>query len=77
MAEPALNRESLATLASASGGSVVELPDAADLASRLTVGKVTRTIEERDELWDAPLLWGLLFLVLCAEWIARKRVRLI
>ena len=77
LAEPALNRESLATLASASGGSVVELPDAADLASRLTVGKVTRTIEERDELWDAPLLWGLLFLVLCVEWIARKRVRLI
>ena len=77
LAEPSLNRETLSTLASASGGAVIELADAADLPSRLTVARVRRTSEEQTELWDAPALWLSLFVVLCIEWIARKRVRLV
>lgn len=77
LASPAVNRESLSTLASAGRGSVVDLADIDTLAKRLTIGRVTRTIEERHELWDAPLLWFSLFTLLCVEWIWRKRVRLI
>lgn len=77
LASPAVNRESLATLASAGRGEVVDLADIDTLAKRLSIGRVKRTIEERHELWDAPLLWFGLFTLLCVEWVWRKRVRLI
>ena len=39
--------------------------------------QVTRTIETRDELWDAPLIFATIVLALTAEWILRKIFRLI
>lgn len=77
LASPSVNRETMSLLASASGGEMIDLADIGTLAARLKIGKVKRTIEERHELWDAPLLWVGLFTLLCIEWIWRKRVRLI
>lgn len=77
LASPAVNREAMSLVAGASGGAIVDLADLSSLASRLRIGKVKRTIEERHELWDAPILWFSLFTLLCFEWIYRKRVRLI
>jgi hypothetical protein len=39
--------------------------------------EVTRTLENRDELWDAPLLAATIVLGLTAEWILRKWFRMV
>ena len=39
--------------------------------------EVTRTLENRDELWDAPLLFSAIVLGLTAEWILRKMFRMV
>lgn len=75
--EPALNRPLLADLARLSGGRVFELSDVDQLDAAIPTREVARTIEERDELWDAPLLYGLVVAGLTAEWILRKRFRLV
>lgn len=75
--EPSLNRPLLDQLANHTGGQVFILPQAKDLASAISMREVTRTIETRDELWDAPLLFCLLTLCLTAEWILRKKCRLV
>ncbi len=38
---------------------------------------MTRTLETRDELWDAPLLYGIIVLSLTAEWVLRKVYRMV
>ena len=38
---------------------------------------LTPSREHRHEIWDAPILWVSLFVILCLEWILRKRARLI
>jgi hypothetical protein len=75
--EPALNRSLLADLARQSGGRVFELSDVDQLDAAIPTREVSRAIEERDELWDAPLLYGLVVAGLTAEWILRKRFRLV
>ena len=39
--------------------------------------EVTRTLEDREELWDAPLLFATIILGLTAEWILRKVFRMV
>ena len=39
--------------------------------------EVTRTLETRDELWDAPLLFGIIVLSLTVEWVLRKLYRMV
>jgi hypothetical protein len=39
--------------------------------------EVTRTLETREELWDAPLFYVTIILSLTAEWILRKVFRLV
>jgi hypothetical protein len=34
-------------------------------------------LEDRQEIWDAPLLYGTLIVALILEWVIRKRVRLV
>lgn len=75
--EPALNRPLLADLARLTGGRVFELSDVDRLDAAIPTREVSRSIEERDELWDAPLLYGLVVAGLTAEWILRKRFRLV
>ena len=38
---------------------------------------MTRTLETRDELWDAPLIFAAIVLGLTAEWILRKIFRMV
>ncbi len=75
--EPSLNRPLLAELARQTGGRVFELSDVDQLDAAVPVRETSRAIEERDELWDAPLLFGLIVFGLTAEWILRKRFRLV
>jgi hypothetical protein len=75
--EPSLNRPLLADLARVTGGRVFELSQASQLDAAIPMREVTRTIETRDELWDAPLIFSTIVLALTAEWILRKIFRLI
>jgi hypothetical protein len=75
--EPSLNRPLLADLARVTGGRVFELAQASELDDAIPMREVTRTIETRDELFDAPLLFATIVLALTAEWILRKVFRLI
>ena len=75
--EPSLNRPLLADLARLTGGRVLELSQAGQLDDAIPMREVTRTIETRDELWDAPLVFATIVLALTAEWILRKIFRLI
>ncbi len=75
--EPALNRPLLADLARLTGGRVFELADVRQLDSSIPMREVTRTLETRDELWDAPLLFSALILSLTVEWVLRKVYRMV
>jgi len=37
---------------------------------------VIRTLENREELWDAPLLYGVIMMSLTLEWVTRKMYRM-
>lgn len=75
--EPSLNRGLLADLARMTGGKVLNVPELSKLDSIIPMREVTQTIEERDELWDAPLFYAIIILGLTAEWISRKMFRMV
>ncbi len=75
--EPSLNRALLADLARATGGRVFELDDLDKLDEAIPTREVARTLETRDELWDAPMLAAVIMLALTTEWILRKRFRMV
>jgi hypothetical protein len=39
--------------------------------------EVTRTLETRDELWDAPLFYVTILTCLTVEWVLRKKYRMV
>jgi hypothetical protein len=73
---PKLDRALLDDLARASGGSVLDLADYEKLPEAFQVKQVGRLLEYRDELWDAPLVFGALMVLLTLEWVLRKRARM-
>ena len=75
--EPALNRALLADLARLTGGRTFTLAEAGKIDAAIPIREVTRTLEHRDELWDAPLLSALIILGLTGEWVARKIFRMV
>jgi hypothetical protein len=75
--EPALNRPLLAELARKTGGRVFDLAEVRGLDDAITMREVTRTLESRDELWDAPLFYVTIILSLTLEWVLRKLNRMV
>ena len=75
--EPSLNRPLLTDLARLTNGRVFELKDVSKLDEAISMREVTRTIETRDELWDSPLLYSTIVLGLTAEWVLRKKFRMV
>jgi hypothetical protein len=75
--EPSLNRPLLADLARMTGGRTFDVPDLGKLDEAISMREVTRTLEDRDELWDAPILFAIIILGLTAEWILRKMFRMV
>ena len=53
----------------------LDLADVGRLDEAITMREVTRTLEMRDELWDAPLLFAIIVLSLTVEWVLRKLYR--
>jgi hypothetical protein len=75
--EPSLNRALLADLARLTGGRVLDVAEVGKLDASIAMREVTRTVEQRDELWDAPLFPAIIILGLTAEWISRKIFRMV
>jgi hypothetical protein len=73
---PKLDRGLLEDMAQATGGRVFSLHEYASIPEAFRVKQVARVLEYRDELWDAPILFGGLLVLLTAEWILRKRARM-
>ncbi len=75
--EPSLNRPLLAELARLTHGQVFEVADVRDLDAAIPMREVTRTLETRDELWDAPLFYVTIVTCLTIEWVLRKKYRMV
>jgi hypothetical protein len=71
-----LDRALLEDMTRAAGGQVVTLADNRRIPEAFKIKRVERVLEYRDELWDAPVWFGLLVVVLTAEWLLRKRCRM-
>ncbi|HEV3021802.1 MAG TPA: hypothetical protein VGX76_05025, partial [Pirellulales bacterium] len=73
---PKLDRALLEDVAKISGGSLIALANYEQIPKAFKIKQVGRLLEYRDELWDAPLIFGSLMVLLTAEWILRKRSRM-
>ena len=52
-------------------------PTFGELDAAIPMREVTRTLETRDELWDAPLFYVTIVTCLTIEWILRKKYRMV
>ncbi len=76
MDKPVLDRALLDDITRAAGGRVFTLANLGELPAAFKVKRVERVLEYRDELWDAPALFGLLVVLLTCEWVLRKQSRM-
>ena len=74
--KPTLDRTMLEDMTRAAGGQLITLANYRLVPDAFKIKRVERVLEYRDELWDAPLLFGLLVVMLTAEWVLRKRCRM-
>ena len=74
---PTQDPATLHQIAGASGGRVFDLADADQAAAAFQVKQVARMLEDRQEIWNAPLLFGTVLLALFMEWVLRKRYRMV
>lgn len=77
MREPAADHALLASLADATSGQVLAIDQIGKL-TELIPNRQVRTAGETvsETLWDKPLIWTLLILLLSFEWIGRRLIRL-
>jgi hypothetical protein len=74
---PDTNHELLADLSAETGGVVLDADSLGDLG-RLLPNRSVRTINPLTErIWDTPLVFGLVLLLLTCEWVGRKVIRLV
>jgi hypothetical protein len=74
---PALDEAFLQTMAVSTGGRVYQISEADEIVNAFKIKQVSRLLEERQEIWDAPIFYILIFGLLVSEWILRKWCRLI
>ena len=75
--EPSLNRPLLNDIARVTKGRVFDFTTVDQLDDAIAMREVKQTLEDREELWDAPLLYATIVLGLTAEWVLRKVFRMI
>jgi uncharacterized membrane protein len=71
-----LNADLLRNLAAQTGGAYLEPEDSGRIAELLQQRQRGARLLMRHELWDMPLLFALLVVLLCAEWTYRRWRRL-
>jgi hypothetical protein len=74
---PTLDLAGLEALTTATGGQAFEFYEADKVPGVFRTGLVDRVLEDRQEVWDAPLLYMAVFGLLVTEWLIRKRHRLV
>lgn len=75
---PTQDRAALEAIARASaGGAVYDLDQADQVLAAFTTRKVANVLEDRQEIWNAPLLIGLILAALVGEWVLRKKYRMV
>ncbi|HEY8750794.1 MAG TPA: hypothetical protein VIM11_22610 [Tepidisphaeraceae bacterium] len=67
----------LQNIARITGGQVFDLATASKTADAFKIHRVARTLEDRQEVWDGPIFYGTMLAALFAEWVLRKRCRLV
>jgi hypothetical protein len=75
--QPGRDIATLQTVARITGGQVYDLTTASKAADAFKIGRVARTFEDRQEVWDGPIFYATLLAALFAEWVLRKRCRLV
>jgi hypothetical protein len=77
--QPSLARETLETVATRSGGAFLPIYDLEELADRIQKrGEAASTMISREfDLWDSPLVYLVFAALITAEWVIRKRFRLL
>lgn len=73
---PKLDRALLEDVARAGGGAAFLLPQYEQIPEAFKIKQVHRLLEYRDEMWDAPIVFGSLMCLLTLEWLLRKRSRM-
>jgi hypothetical protein len=74
---PTVDVATLQSIARASGGKVFDLSNINSIGDSFNIHKVARTLEDRQEIWDAPLIYGLVLIAIILEWILRKKLQLV
>jgi len=64
-------------VAKASFGNVFELDQIDQVPDAFKTKRVGRILEDRQEIWDAPILFGAILAALFAEWVLRKKYRMV
>jgi hypothetical protein len=72
-----LDQPTLEAIARQSGGQVFDLDHADQIPAAFKVHRVARILEDRQEIWNAPLLFGGVLLALFVEWVFRKKFRMV
>lgn len=75
--QPTLNLPVLQSVAKATGGSVFDLSQAEQIPSAFKIHRIARILEDRQPIFNAPLLFGFILAALFVEWVLRKKCRLI
>jgi uncharacterized membrane protein len=76
--DPRMDKDALSAIAkaAASGGQFLFLDRVGDLDKLVTMPEVIKRMENRTPLWDNWRLFALFSVLIVAEWILRKRVRM-
>jgi uncharacterized membrane protein len=73
MTDPRLNEDVLKRVAAASGGSYLTVSDAGSLPDLISSSAAAPASPRLEELWHTPWVFGLIVLLLGAEWILRRQ----
>jgi hypothetical protein len=74
---PGIDLVTLQSVAKASHGGVFDFSQSQEIADAFKIKRVARVLEDRQEIWNAPILFGTVLLALFCEWVLRKRFRLV
>jgi hypothetical protein len=74
---PTVDVATLQAIAKASGGKVFDLTNTDQIADAFSIHKVNRTLEDRQEVWDAPIIYILVLVAIVLEWVLRKKFQLV
>lgn len=81
--QPTLNMAALQALTASAdrpgstGGAVFDLAEIDQIPDAFKIKRVAHVLEDRQPIFNAPLLFGLILFVLFTEWVLRKKCRLI